>query len=193
MYILGIDPGFAMMGWGIIRKTNRKFELIDCGVIKTDITFSKNISKIANRYTLKRGQSIAEIIGTDATKEVQSDMLLRLDILKFELSSIFMKYKIDIVSVETLFFFKNQKTVIQVAQARGVILQTCFENTGKDKSKIFEFTPMQVKMFIAGNGHANKGQVEKMVRLHLNIEDKIRPDDAADAVAIAIVAGLHVK
>lgn len=99
-----------------------------------------------------------------------------------ELSKLIIKYKPEIAVVEKLFFFKNQKTVMSVGEMRGVIMLT-FAN---HNLTVLEFTPMQVKQAISGYGGADKNQVQRMVRLILGIKEEIRPDDAADALAIAI-------
>ena len=87
--------------------------------------------------------------------------------------------------MEELFFFKNVKTAIEVGQARGVILLTGVEN----KLPIDEFTPLQVKQAITGYGRAEKGQMQKMVAIVLGLKEKIKSDDAADALAVALCAG----
>ena len=99
-----------------------------------------------------------------------------------ELSKLITKYKPEVAVVEKLFFFKNQKTVMPVGEMRGVIMLTLANHN----LEIFEFTPMQIKQALSGYGRANKNQVQKMVRLILGIKEEIRPDDAADALAIAI-------
>lgn len=98
------------------------------------------------------------------------------------LSKLIKKHNPDVASVERLFFFKNQKTVMSVGEMRGVIMLTLANNN----LPVLEFTPMQVKQALSGYGRADKNQVQKMVRLILDIREEIRPDDAADALAIAI-------
>ncbi len=99
-----------------------------------------------------------------------------------ELSKLVIKYKPGVAVVEKLFFFKNQKTVMSVGEMRGVIMLTLANHN----LTVLEFTPMQVKQAISGYGGADKNQVQRMVRLVLGIKEEIRPDDAADALAIAI-------
>lgn len=106
----------------------------------------------------------------------------RLVILHGELSKIIEKYKPDTASVEDLFFFKNAKTVIKVAEARGMVL-TLMTLRGME---VFNYTPLQVKQTITGYGRAEKRQVELMVKSMLKINVAIKPDDAADAVAIGL-------
>ena len=99
-----------------------------------------------------------------------------------ELSKLIKKHKPELAVVERLFFFKNQKTVMSVGEMRGVIMLTLANHN----LTVLEFTPMQVKQALSGYGGADKNQVQRMVRLILGIKEEIRPDDAADALAIAI-------
>ncbi|MDP3792882.1 MAG: crossover junction endodeoxyribonuclease RuvC [bacterium] len=105
-----------------------------------------------------------------------------LTLVTSEISKLVRDYKPDMAAVEKLFFFKNQKTIISVSEMRGVIMATLAMNN----LPIKEFTPLQVKQAVSGYGRAGKGQVEFMVRLILNLKDEIKPDDAADGLAIAI-------
>jgi len=155
MTILGIDPGTATIGYGVI-KGPKKLELIAYGCIKTTTDFS--------------------------TAE-------RLNKLHNELKSIIETYKPDIVAVEDIFFFKNLKTAIKVSQARGVILFTI----AQAKIKVAEYTPLQIKQAVACYGRADKNQVQKMVKVLLNLKEIPKPDDAADALAIAICCANSVK
>lgn len=106
----------------------------------------------------------------------------RLSKLHKDLSEVIQYYKPKAVAIESLFFFKNQKTVMQVSQARGVILLTCI-NHGLE---IFSYTPLQVKTAVTSYGRADKAQVQKMVKMLLKLKEIPKPDDAADALAIAI-------
>ncbi len=106
----------------------------------------------------------------------------RILILKEKLDQVIIKYKPDLAVVEQLFFFKNQKTIIQVGQARGVILLALAEA----KIPTSELTPLQVKMSLTGYGKAEKTQIQKMVKLILKLDSIPKPDDAADALAIAL-------
>lgn len=152
MIILGVDPGTAIIGYGLIEKTNNKLELIDYGCIRTS----------------------ADLSTAD-----------RLVILNKELEKLLKKYKPSAVAVEDIFFFKNLKTAIKVSQARGVILLTI----AKLKIPVYEFTPLQIKQAVTCYGRAEKIQVQKMVKALLNLKDIPKPDDAADALAIAICCG----
>jgi crossover junction endodeoxyribonuclease RuvC len=155
--ILGIDPGIADTGFGVIeKKAGGKISCLAYGSIKT-----------------KAGLPMAE----------------RLEILHNELEKIIQKYLPALASVEELFFQNNAKTAIIVGQARGVILLTCRKN----KIPIVELTPLQVKQTIAGFGRADKLQVQKMVKLLLNLKEIPKPDDAADALAIAISVVNEIK
>ena len=149
MIILGIDPGTATTGFGLIEKNKSNLKLLKYGCVKT----SANLS----------------------TAE-------RLDKLHKELSLLIKKSKPDIVAVEDIFFFKNLKTAIKVSQARGVILLTI----AKSKIPIAEYTPLQIKQAVACYGRAEKIQVQKMVKILLGLKEIPKPDDAADALAVAI-------
>jgi crossover junction endodeoxyribonuclease RuvC len=149
MVIMGIDPGTAITGYGIINKQSAESKILDYGCIRTETRFStaERLGQIDQRFT----------------------KLLR-------------KYKPDQIAVEDIFFFKNLKTAIKVSQARGVILAraACL------KIPVFEYTPLQVKQAVTGYGRADKKQVQEMVKLLLNLKEIPEPDDAADALAVAI-------
>ena len=148
--ILGIDPGIADTGFGVIEKSkDGNLRCLDYGTIKTS-------SKL--------------------------DLPERLVILGKELDSIIKKYKPSIVGVEQLFFCKNVKTALTVGQARGVILYVIRQNN----LPVAEFTPLQIKQAVSTYGQASKMQVQKMVKLILNLDKIPKPDDAADALAVAI-------
>ena len=111
--------------------------------------------------------------------------LERLKAIHVEFSALIKKYRPTLVAIEKLFFFKNVITAMQVAEARGVMLLTAIEQ-GRE---VQEYTPLQVKQALTGYGRAEKGQIGKMVGMILGIKKKITPDDAADALAIALTAG----
>lgn len=113
----------------------------------------------------------------------------RLLILDKELTKVIKKFSPDQAAVEELFYFKNQKTIIQVAEARGVIL-SCLE---RNKVVIAEYTPLQVKQGVTSSGRAEKAQVQKMVKLLLNLKEIPKPDDVADALAIALTHSFVVR
>lgn len=149
--ILGIDPGIADTGYGIIRAEGSHLTCLAYGSIKTP---------------------------------AKMDLISRLEILHQELDKIVKKYQPDYASVEQLFFNKNVRTALIVGQARGVALLTLKQN----KLAVFEYTPSQVKSAVSAYGQATKLQVQKMVKLILNLKELPKPDDAADALAIAICA-----
>jgi len=159
MIILGIDPGTATTGFGIIKRNkNRDFCVIDYGCIITEP-------------------------GVPAGERLQK--------IHADLTKLISVHKPDLVSVESLYFFKNLKTAMPVSQAKGVILLAAAEN----KIPVLEITPLQAKMAIVGYGKADKKQMQKMVKILLKLEEKPkdknkRRDDATDALAIAICGGL---
>ena len=149
MIILGIDPGIAIVGYGVIEYNSGKFRTMAMGAIRTPA-----------------GQEVEARIET-----VYNDMLEIID-----------TYKPDEMAIEELFFNTNQKTAIAVAEARGVILLAA----RKRGVAISEYTPLQVKQAVVGYGRAEKKQVIDMVKRILNMKSAPKPDDAADALAIAI-------
>ena len=152
MVILGIDPGFARMGWGVISKTGAKFSLIDYGCLETP---------------------------------VKTSLSNRLEKIFDGLSKVLKKIKPDLAGIETLFFNTNAKTAVSVGEARGVILLAL----KKYGVKVIDVTPLQVKQSVAGYGRAEKVQVQKMVKILLSLSEIPKPDDAADALAIALATG----
>ena len=148
MIILGIDPGYAIVGYGLI-DSSKNNAVIDYGVITTP-----------------KEDSIA----------------VRLKTIEDALIYIIEKYKPDVLAIEELFYFKNQKTVIPVAEARGVIVLTCQKLIGN----IYEYTPLQIKQALTGIGRAEKAQVQYMVKTILGLKSIPKPDDAADALAVAL-------
>ncbi len=149
MIILGIDPGYATLGYGIIEFKNAKYTPIHYGAI---ITSPKN--------------TFSE----------------RLEIIFDDLEKIIKLYKPDVASIEKLYFQNNHKTAIDVAQARGVILLSL----QKYKVPIYEYTPLQVKTAVTGYGKAQKPQIMLMTQRLLRLKEIPKPDDTADALAIAI-------
>lgn len=147
--ILGIDPGIAIVGYGIVDYVGNKFKTIDYGAITTtpDTPFPE-----------------------------------RLKIVYDQLTEIIEEYEPDAVAIEELFFNKNVKTAIDVGQARGVQLLAVV-NKG---IPLYEYTPLQVKQGVVGYGRAQKKQVQEMVKMILNLEKIPKPDDVADALAVAV-------
>ena len=149
MRIMGIDPGIATIGFGVIDSVGTNQTLCQCGVITTPAH-----TDLSSRL-----------------EQIYDDLLQLLDL-----------FKPDVVSVEELFFNTNITTGISVAHGRGVILLAC----RKAGVKIFEYTPLQVKQAVVGYGLAEKKQVMDMVRRICKLPAPPKPDDAADAVALAL-------
>ena len=118
----------------------------------------------------------------DVYTNKEDSLSLRLEQVYFRVESLINLYKPDHMAIEELFFFKNQKTIISVAQARGVIILKA-QLSGID---IYNYTPLQVKTGITGYGRATKKQVQEMTKVILKLNEIPKPDDAADAIAIAI-------
>lgn len=152
MIILGIDPGYAIVGYGVVSYDNRTFTPITYGAVTTEA-------------------------GLDAD--------LRLEQVYDGISAVIDRYQPDAIAIEQLFFTNNKTTGIMVAQARGVILLAA----RKKGVPTYEYTPMQVKQSVVGYGNAVKKQVMEMTRILLRLEKIPKPDDAADALAIAICHG----
>lgn len=153
MLALGIDPGTAICGFGLVDLTGNRLRPVHYGAVFTD-------------------------------KDMKPE--LRLKKIYDELTALIDEYKPDIMSIEQLFFNRNVTTAIAVGQARGVALLTAANRN----LPVLEFTPMQIKLAVVGTGSANKEQVTFMVQHLLNIRQKPKPDDVADALAVAI-CGLH--
>ena len=152
MVILGIDPGIATLGYGVIEADRGNFKALDYGVITTPKTESVPV---------------------------------RLCMIEEGIRALIEKHKPDAVAVEELFFSKNKTTAIMVAEARGVALLTAVKECGN----LFEYTPNQIKQAITGYGSAEKHQMQSMVRMLLKLKEIPRPDDAADALAVALCHG----
>lgn len=151
MVILGLDPGTATTGYGVISAAGKSstIKILDFGVIST-------------RPLVPMPERLFQI--------------------HKELSRLINKFNPDVVSIEEIFFNTNDKTAVVVSEARGVLLLTC----KLAKKKIYEYTPLQVKSAICGYGRAEKSQVQKMVARCLKLKSIPRPDDAADALALAL-------
>jgi len=150
MLVLGIDPGIAITGYGLVRSSERGE--LECAAYGT--------------VTTPAGLTEGE----------------RLNILFRELSQLLQDHTPESSAVEKLFFQKNVRTAISVGQARGVTLLT-LEQAG---CPVHEYTPNEIKQTVCGYGNASKGQVQRMVQTLLNLEEIPKPDDAADALAVAI-------
>lgn len=149
LIILGIDPGYAIVGYGVIEYLNNHFKVVEYGAITT---------------------------------EAHTEFPQRLLHIYTELQEIIKRNKPEAMAIEKLFFNTNAKTAIDVAQARGVILLGAKESG----LGIFEYTPLQVKQSVVGYGRAEKKQVQEMTRIMLGLEKVPKPDDTADALAMAI-------
>ncbi len=149
MRILGIDPGVATIGFGVIDFSGREYKLVNCGVITTP----------------------AHTMLSARLEQIYDDMCQLLEL-----------FKPDAVSIEELFFNTNITTGIAVAHGRGVLLLAC----RKAGVAIYEYTPLQVKQAVVGYGRAEKKQVMDMVRRICALPSPPKPDDAADAVALAL-------
>lgn len=150
MRILGIDPGLATVGWGVIDVERGKPKVVSYGVILTP---------------------------------KDEKLPSRLKIIEEDVISIIDKFKPDEVALEELFFNSNVTTAINVAQARGVILLTAVKACG---GKLFEYTPLQIKQALTGYGRAEKRQIQEMTKTFLGLDKIPKPDDAADALAVAL-------
>ncbi len=149
MRVLGVDPGTATTGYGVVDNDNGNLKLRSYGAILTPA-----------------GHPLPE----------------RLAMVYAELSRLIAEQRPDAVAVEELFFQKNARTALAVGQARGVVLLAA-QHAGL---RVYEYTPLQVKDAVVGYGKATKDQVQQMVALLLGLDFVPRPDDAADAIAIAI-------
>ncbi len=149
MLILGIDPGYAIVGYGLVEYQSNRFRTVDYGAITTPA-----------------GMEFPQ----------------RLELIYREMQALLSQYHPQAMAVEKLYFQNNQKTAIDVAQARGVILLAA----RLEGVEVFEYTPLQVKSSVVGYGQAVKKQVQEMTRMLLHLDAVPKPDDTADALAIAI-------
>lgn len=156
MRILGIDPGTATTGYGIIDDINDTYDLINFGCITT-----------------KAGEPLEA----------------RLHEIAIDLETIIKKFKPDYAAIEELFFSKNTKTALSVAHSRGVIIQKLNEHN----IPVYSYNPMKIKLALCSDGKAKKPQIQKMVQILLSLNSAPSPDDAADALAIAICHGNCIK
>lgn len=156
MIILGIDPGTAICGYGVVEQQGNRFRMLEYGAIRSSST---------------------------------EEPAARLQTIFLGLNRIIEQYRPGQMAVEELFFNKNVRTALVVGQARGVIMLA-----GQLQGiPIFEYTPLQVKQAVVGYGRAEKQQVQYMVKAILNLNEIPKPDDAADALAIAICHGNSVR
>lgn len=149
MVVMGVDPGYAIVGWGAVAYKSNSYKPLGFGAITTD---------------------------------ADTDFNKRLQIIYDEIYTLLNRCRPDAMAIERLYFTTNQKTAIMVAEARGVILLAA----QKLGIPIFEYTPLQVKTTVTGYGKAKKPQVMEMTRRLLNLKEVPKPDDTADALAIAL-------
>lgn len=149
LIILGIDPGYAIVGYGVIKYEGNRFKTLDYGAVTTPA-----------------GMPFCD----------------RLSLIFDGMNDIFAKHKIDAMSIEKLYFNTNTTTAIDVAQARGVIMLSAVKNN----VAAYEYTPLQVKQSVTGYGRAEKKQIMEMTRIILGLEKVPKPDDTADALALAV-------
>lgn len=156
MLILGIDPGTAILGFGLIESKNGKSKMVDAGVIRTP---------------------------------AKQALELRLETIYDNLTEIIQETKPDEAAVEDLFFAQNVTTAMSVSHARGVILLALIKN-GIDHAS---YTPLQIKQAMTGYGRAEKSQIQQMVKTMLGLKEIPKPDDCADALAVALCHGMNLK
>lgn len=156
MNIIGIDPGTATMGYGIIKKDGMDLTCLEYGLIKTP----KNLS--------------------DAKRLRKIDK---------KLEKIFNNFSPVALAIEKVYFSKNVKTAMTVSQAKGIVML----KAAKKNIPVYEFTPSQIKSAITGHGSAKKMQVQKMIKAQLNLKERPRPNDAADALGAAVCGCQKIK
>jgi len=156
MIILGIDPGTATTGYGLIEVENDSLTVINYGTIRTS---------------------------------PKDSIPIRLKDIFNDINELIEKFSPDVMSIEELFFFKNAKTVITVSEARGVILLSAIQND----LEIFEYTPLEIKLSLTGYGRAEKHEIQSSVKDFLSLEEIPKPDDAADALAVALCHHQHIN
>ncbi len=149
MIILGIDPGIAIVGYGVIKYTGNQFKVIDYGAITTPA-----------------GMQLPQ----------------RLKMIYQDIQNLTQQYNPQVMAVEELFFNTNVKTAIAVGHGRGVVM-LAGANAGIE---VHEYTPLQVKQAVVGYGRAQKAQVQQMVKVILRLNEIPKPDDVADALAVAV-------
>ena len=149
MRIIGIDPGYAIVGFGVVDYERRVFDVVDYGAVTTDAGTDFNTRLL----------------------EIYDDICV-----------IFDRYRPDAMAIERLYFTSNQKTAIAVAEARGIVLLAARQRG----IEIYEYTPLQVKSSVTGYGKAVKKQVQELTKNILKLPEIPKPDDTADALAIAV-------
>ncbi len=163
MIILGIDPGIAKVGFAVIRKNKGSVKEIHKDIKCLDYGCITTSPKLSTPERLKK-------IADDLKKLIK-------------------EYNPKILAVENVYFFKNLKTALPVSQAKGVILLAAAQNN----IPVHEFTPLQVKMAVSGYGRADKAQIQNMTQILFNLAELPKPDDAADALAVAACYAFSIK
>lgn len=169
MKILGVDPGTGICGFGVIEVYDRK----------------KTTASVNSVYLGKPKLIDCGVISTPPHTPLPDRLLDIYD----SLHEIIKINRPDCISIEKLFFMQNISTGISVAEARGIVLLVAKQ----ENLPIFEYSPNEIKKSLTGYGHAHKKQIQEMVKLHLNLKEIIKPDDAADALAAAITHSLISK
>lgn len=155
MRILGIDPGYAILGYGVVDAAGTKLSAVDYGVIETT---------------------------------PEEPLPERLSRLYDGMQTLIERFRPDMAVFEELFFYRNTTTALAVGAGRGVAILSA-QQAG---IPLYEYTPMQIKLAVTGNGHADKRAVQQMVKLLLCLRSEPKPDDAADALAAAICHGCTI-
>lgn len=156
MRILGIDPGIAIVGYGVVEKETNRYKAVTYNAITT---------------------------------RAHTPLETRLEIIYNKMNEILDEFRPEVMSVEELFFNNNAKTAFAVGQARGVILLSAVQH----KIPIYEYTPLQVKQALTGYGRADKNQIQQMTKSMLGLFEIPKPDDVADALAIAVCHGNSMR
>ena len=156
MRILGIDPGIAIVGYGVVDKEGNRYKTVayDAVTTKAHTPLEDRLEKVYNGVC-----------------------------------GIIKEYKPDAMSIEELFFNNNAKTALTVGQARGVIILAAVQN----HIPVYEYTPLQVKQALTGYGRASKTQIQQMMKSMLGLTEVPKPDDVADALAIAVCHGNSMR
>lgn len=156
MLILGIDPGTARLGFGLVENGGTNLKFVHAGCLET---------------------------------AMETPMPERLFFLQEQISEIISKYKPDVMAVEQLFFGVNSRTAIAVGQARGVVLATA----ARHKVPVFDYQGLSIKFAVTGSGKSKKKEIQEAVKKILKMKQIIKPDDAADGLAIAITHHIKTK
>ncbi len=156
MRILGIDPGIAIVGYGVVDKEGNSYKTIAYDAVTT---------------------------------RAHTPLPERLELVYNGVNEIIKQYKPDVMSIEELFFNNNAKTALTVGQARGVIILAAMQNN----IPVYEYTPLQVKQALTGYGRASKTQIQQMMKSMLGLSTVPKPDDVADALAIAVCHGNSMR